>query len=90
MAYGSKFPGVNLCSERHNDSSTNFLGLRKGFCSARHEDLMCGKIAWLAVYSGHGACPSCQWHPLHLLPTASIDLAFLTLLFIFFLFRNLI
>lgn len=78
MVYASKFHGVNLYSERHNDLSTNSSGLRKGFCSTRHGDLMCGNIAWLAVYPGYGACPSCQWHPPHLLPTARIDLAFLT------------
>lgn len=34
MVKASKFPGVNLYSERPKDSSTNSLGLGKGFCSA--------------------------------------------------------
>lgn len=39
---------------------------------------MCGKIACLAIKPECGSCPSCHWHPPHLLPTASIGLAFLT------------
>lgn len=34
MVKASKFPGVNLYSERPEDSSTNSLGLGKEFCPA--------------------------------------------------------